>query len=143
MSKFPSKRVERLFRDIPPNDQVGNSSEGVGWAGLWVDEFGFGGEIIVEHPDGAIDHFKYEDEARLQEAWNNFEKTLDIRQPDVGDLVITEGKHGILLVQLYNHEYILMYADSIWDVVRNVRRAGGRDIWLSQDGKYYNLDVPD
>jgi hypothetical protein len=62
--KFPHALAERLYGETP-DEEVGSSSEGIGWAGLYIAEddseretFGAPFVVLVESTDGFVDFYR-------------------------------------------------------------------------------------
>lgn len=154
MSKFPNPRAEELYSQ-QPNDSVGSSSEGVGWAGLYLggdEEDDFVAEIVVEYSDGSIDYFGFETEGEMRESWVSFEKTFELRTPQPGDPIIYElPKESLLLVSLgisdldppalpFGARRFVDTTEAIgW--LRDEYDLDGEDVWVWRDDEFYLTDV--
>jgi len=97
MSKFPDKKTRKLYMGTS-DDEVGSSSEGIGWAGLYFKRKRQGGHIIVENCDGFVERFTYETTEALSEAWAQMERTLDRSEPEEEDWLIFEPGKGFIYV---------------------------------------------
>ncbi|MFF4245199.1 hypothetical protein ACFYY2_12080 [Streptomyces sp. NPDC001822] len=64
MSKFQSSEAEELYFHRP-EDEVGDSSDGPAWYGLYQLE----AAILTEDADGSVYMHKYETTEELNEAW--------------------------------------------------------------------------
>jgi hypothetical protein len=86
MSKFESEQAEALY-EREAHDQVGSSTEGIGWAGLylspWEEDSNIVAAVLMEATDGSVTMFQYETEESMREAWGNFERSLDVSHPNV------------------------------------------------------------
>ena len=74
LGKFPSEKAETLYSEVP-DDEAGDSSEGVGWAGLYREKVG--GYILFESPDGFVDIESYDSTEELMRRWAEVEEELN------------------------------------------------------------------
>lgn len=100
VSKFPDKKARKLYQG-GADEEVGSSTEGLGWAGLYRRRNKPGGHVLVESTDGSVDHHRYDTDDELLRSWGEFQKTLDNSGPDEDDWIIREPAHGPTWVHMY------------------------------------------
>lgn len=148
-TKFQSQDAEDLYSLAEPNDQVGSSSDGVGWAGLYLEDGEPGGKILVENNDGFVDLHVYSSEAELKSAWIEMEKTLDIRTPEEDDWVISEPAQGQTRVYQVGgkpiHAGFDQRDDAIdWIKLRMEEDHFWPDVWVQNErGDMLRIDITD
>lgn len=147
-TKFQSEDARRLYGLAEPNDQVGSSSEGVGWAGLYLTAGSqAGGTILVENTDGFVDMHVYDTEEELKKSWAEFEKTLDIRTPEQDDWVISEPASGQIRVGQVEGKPIHAGFDERDDAIDWIRRRMEEDqfwpdVWVQNErGDMLRIDI--
>lgn len=84
MSKFDSRKTERLYNDYP-EDSLGQSIDGLSWYGLYPSREG-GGSIVIEDTYGNVSRVDYVTTAALHLAWSELETEQDLNHND-GDLI--------------------------------------------------------
>jgi hypothetical protein len=92
--KFDSILAKHLYELDDPDEEVGSSSEGVGWAGIWSEM----GVIIQEDTQGFVTtRVCTEEEVAL--VWADIQKALSLDSPADDDYVI-DPTGGYRVVQL-------------------------------------------
>jgi hypothetical protein len=102
MSKFDSPITEWIYLENEWDEEVGDSSSGVGWAGMWKVREGIdGGVIIWEKVDGSVVKAEYRTDAELYTAWYEVEEALsmDGPEPEEGDWVVQDSPTGYVVSQ--------------------------------------------
>lgn len=126
--KFDSILSEFLYSDWTPTSEVGSSSEGVGWAGL----YGEVGVILQEATDGTVTHeILTHDTISLR--WAEVESELTIGdQPAEDDYVVGESDRiegGFIVHQFQEHFAKYEEAlDAIWNDMEESNFYP--DVWL-------------
>lgn len=93
--KFQNDKAERLY-EIPPDDEVGSSSEGIGWAGKYTNPRQTpGGSILFESTQGDVSLEEFHDNDSLEEAWRTYKHDLEPSgEPEEDDYVIQDHNEG-------------------------------------------------
>lgn len=98
--KFENDLAEFLYAEMVPDDSVGSSSDGVGWAGMFIAPESGKVHIVEETPDGLVAVFTYP-EAESAMRWAEVEERLsmDGDEPSEDDYVVQEGTGGYTVSQ--------------------------------------------
>lgn len=92
--KFPNIRAKALYEGGIPDDQVGSSTEGMGWAGLYILWESQGGYILIEDTEGHVSMNHLMTDRLLEQNWNELTEELELSgDPDNGDYVIVCNYH--------------------------------------------------
>jgi hypothetical protein len=89
VSKFDSLRARVLYGRASTDEEVGSSSEGIGWAGLYMRWEGAGGYILQEDVEGFVTLESYTSDEALNTAWLEIAESLEFTgDPQHHDYVI-------------------------------------------------------
>lgn len=160
MSKFPNPAAEWLYQQTA-DDQVGSSSEGLGWAGLYLKPsdtahfIGIHAVILFEATDGSVDMFTYDTEDEMREAWLTFERSLDVAHPNVHEEIIIwvlgEGEGCLWTIPNPDHPatgfppLIAGYAPDLLNACVLLRTLyephDEPEFWRYENGRFYLTDL--
>lgn len=158
--KFQDEASEELYNDTP-DDQVGDSSEGIGWAGLYLNpkDVEAVASVLVEHTDGVVERFNYDTEEEMRDAWATFERSLDIAHPNVHREIVVwtlgEGQGCLWTVPLSSHPDELDFPPLAGGFAPDVQAAKEAivalyedgesqppwEFWKFEDGRFYLTDI--
>lgn len=131
--KFETLRARVLYTRAPADEEVGSTTEGVGWAGLYLRWEGVGGFILNEDVQGFVTIMECPTDEILQEEWGRVCEALEIGgAPDHGDPVILENERtgeyfSVLLGESEKFEDI---GDIIERMMEENMIGDGKTLWL-------------
>lgn len=148
MSKFESPMAEWLYQGAEFDEEIGDSSSGVGWAGKYTFQGIEGGVILFEKVSGEVHMAQYRSTAELEVAWYEATELLDMDrgEPEEGDWVVQDVPGGYIASQygkateftgLNGIDHVLRYISAIMD-----QDEFWPDVWhVSDHGNYTLLDL--
>lgn len=148
MSRFDGPLSEWLYSQGEWEEEVGDSSKGVGWAGRYEFPVVDGGVIVFEKTDGSVHSAQYRTDAELFTAWAEVEEALgmDGPEPEEGDYVVQDSKGGYTVSQ-YGSVTEFTGVEGIDPVLHKIKDQMRWDkffpnVWhVSDHGNYTLLDL--
>lgn len=147
--KFDGPVSEWLHKDNEWEEEVGDSSSGVGWAGMVTFPGVDGGVIVFEKTDGSVCSAQYRTEAELHVAWYEVEEALsmDGPEPEEGDWVIQDVPGTGYVYSQSGHSWTYSGDGGIDPVLADIRHRMDEDkfwpnVWhVSDHGNYTLLEM--
>ena len=141
--RYDRLRTRVLYSRTPVDEEVGSSSNGIGWAGLYMRWETEGGYILHEGSDGLVTSETYPTDAAIEAAWKDMCDALEVSgDPDLADVVIMENpKDGLFYCMDLGESRMFEEIEEIIAELMAVPTPDQRNYWfLNERGNFIPIN---